>query len=94
MHCWREKNEWWIDFPPPEDFTGVEWGEWGSRDYRRHCTDEELALLEADYRLVQQERLAEARNKRDQWFAELGEDLKADGIVLAKKIEAVLSAEQ
>ena len=74
-----------------ETVTGVESGEWGSYRYQRHCTDEELALLEAEHRLDQLQRLDEARKKRDQWFAELREDLQADGVELVEKIEAALS---
>lgn len=92
IHCWRSDDEWWTGFPPPEGFTGVEVGDWGQRDYQRHCTDEELALLEADHLLGCKERLAAAASERDRWFAELKEEVEADGgAALVEQVKAALS---
>jgi hypothetical protein len=92
-HCSFEDGEWWTDFPPPENFTGVEEGMWGDFRYRRHCTDEELVLLEADTRLAATESLAEAAAERDRWFAQLKAQLDADGAApLVEEVRAALSS--
>lgn len=92
-HCWRQEGEWWTNFPPPEGFTGVEEGKWGDYRYERHCTDEELILLEADTRLAAAESLAEAATDRDRWFAQLKEELEAEGASpLVDELRAALSS--
>ena len=79
--------------PASQDFTGVEEGKWGDFRYRRHCADEELVLLEADTRLAATESLAEAAAERDRWFAQLKEQLDADGAApLVDEVRAALSS--
>src|SRR3546814_9576053 len=50
MHVWHDDahGEWRTNFPPPEDFTGIEEGEFGDEDYERTLEiDEEEAWLAA-----------------------------------------------
>src|SRR3546814_16071823 len=50
MHVWHDDahGEWRTNFPPPEDFTGIEAGEFGAEDYERTLEiDEEEAWLAA-----------------------------------------------
>jgi len=50
MHVWHDDahDEWRTNFPPPEDFTGIEEGEFGDEDYERTLEiDEEDAWLAA-----------------------------------------------
>ena len=76
---WDEDDGWWTDFPPPETFDGHEQGTWGCSGYKRECTGEEAALLEADRKLCESESLAEAAAERDRWMAELRAELKELG---------------
>ena len=92
-HCWTEDGEWWTNFPPPQGFTGIEQGAWGAFRYRRHCTDEELVLLEANLQLTGMESLAEASAKRDSWFAQLSKELDEDGgASLVQQLREALSS--
>jgi hypothetical protein len=78
--CWfDERDECWItDFPPPAGFTGYQ-----SRDYddieddepyERACTEEEVAILEADRAAQRAAERAEDEQLRDAWFALLREE--------------------
>lgn len=92
VHCWVEGGEWWTDFPPPDDFADDECGHWGMLDYKRLCTDHEIALLEAGRQLDHQARLADASAKRDRYFADHAADLDdAGGAALVERIKAALS---
>jgi hypothetical protein len=51
--------------PPPEDFDGIEDGDYGSLDYRRSLTDAEQAVIDAE--LAIDHTAAEAR--RDRYFS-------------------------
>ena len=71
------------DFPPPEGFTGYEnrpYGEYDDPDpYVRACTEEEVAVLEADRAALWAGERAEEEELRDQWFALLkGSSSNAD----------------
>jgi hypothetical protein len=68
----RRHGEWWTSFPPPASFDGEEEGHWSDPDYRRECTGEEAAIMNArrdaelaDYRVEEEE-------ERDAFFAALG----------------------
>ena len=78
--CWfDERDECWItDFPPPAGFTGYQ-----SRDYddieddepyERACTEEEVAILEADRAAQRTAERVEDEDLRDRWFALLREE--------------------
>lgn len=49
MTMWRdeETSEWRTNFPPPEDFIGIEEGEFGDPDYERTLDPDEEAAWEA-----------------------------------------------
>jgi hypothetical protein len=80
--CWRDPIDtdiWLTDFPPPAGFTGYE-----SRDYddieddepyERACTEEEVAILEADEAADRAAERAEDEALRDAWFALLKADM-------------------
>jgi hypothetical protein len=76
--CWQEDGEWWTDFPPPEGSPGVDDFYWNKHSYKRLCTDEEAALLDANRKLRNREYRAKAAAERELWFAELKEELKAE----------------
>ena len=75
--CWRDpvvRSLWLTDFPPPEGFTGYQRGEWGDEVYERHCSAEEMAILEAEEEAARDAELAEQEDLRDAWFASLADD--------------------
>ena len=78
--CWKDDtdNGWMTDFPPPEGFAGYESGPYDDMDddepYVRACTDEEIAILEADARAGRAAERAEEEALRDQWFGMLREE--------------------
>ena len=91
--CWKENGEWWTDFAPPEDSSGIEVGQWNSYSYKRLCTDEEAELLEAREQLATRESLVEAAAERDRWFAELKDELEAEAAPpLVDGVEPTLSS--
>ena len=72
---WEDEIDhvWMTDFPPPVGFTGYE-----SRDYDdigneeryvRICTDEEIAILDADEKRERAAERAEEEQLRDEWLA-------------------------
>ena len=67
------------DFPPPADFTGYESRPYDEEDederYVRACTEEEVAILEADRAAERAAERAEDEQLRDTWFALLKEEL-------------------
>ena len=82
--CWLDPDSdervWMTDFPPPAGFTGYQSSDWGDpgRDYKRECTPDEVAILEADIAASRAGELAEEEALRDQWFALLKEEQGAD----------------
>jgi hypothetical protein len=79
--CWRDPIDtdiWLTDFPPPAGFTGYESRGYDDIDddepYQRACTEEEVAILEADERAARAAERAEEEELRDAWFALLREE--------------------
>jgi len=69
-------------FPPPAAFTGYQTCEWGDpgKIYKRECTPEEVALLEADSKRTRDSERAEEEALRDSWFRLLrAEEIDAAG---------------
>ena len=68
---------WMTDFPPPEGFTGYESRPYDDVEdderYVRACTEEEIAILQADVKTARAAERAEDEALRDQWFALLRE---------------------
>ncbi len=62
--AWQEAGRWWTDFPPPPGFAGKQVYRYGDHDYRRHCTPEESAVMDA--RKAEEAAALEAR--RAAWF--------------------------
>jgi hypothetical protein len=75
--CWFDEADelWMTDFPPPEGFDGYEEGEWHEFGYKRACTAEEAALLEADQAAAHAVEMGEDAELRERWF-----DMLADGL--------------
>jgi len=79
--CWRDEIDeiWMTDFPPPEGFTGWESRPYDDMDddepYKRTCTDEEAAILEADAAAERAAKRVDEEDLRDRWFALLREQL-------------------
>jgi hypothetical protein len=79
--CWRDDigDVWMTDFPPPEGFNGYEsrpYDDIGDEEpYERACTDEEAAILEADYAGDRAAERAEDAELRDLWFTYLEGEL-------------------
>ncbi|HZG47372.1 MAG TPA: hypothetical protein VEZ41_14065 [Allosphingosinicella sp.] len=62
--AWQDGGRWWTDFPPPPGFEGKQVRRYGGFDYKRHCTPEEAAAMEA-----REERAAAALEaRRAAWF--------------------------
>ena len=72
--CWKDDVDeiWMTDFPPPQDFAGYESRPYDEDDpderYVRACTDEEIAILEADAAAARAAIRAEDEELRDAWF--------------------------
>jgi hypothetical protein len=75
---WREHGNWWTDFPPPDGFKDVEHGEWGHHGYKRVCTGDEVALLDAVTRADQAGNRAVEDAERTAYFAEIAVELAAE----------------
>jgi hypothetical protein len=80
--CWRDPIDadiWLTDFPPPTGFTGYESRDYDDIDddepYQRACTEEEVAILEADERAARAAERADEEALRDEWFALLRSEL-------------------
>lgn len=88
-------GEWRTRFPPPEGFTGEEWGDYGEPDYARELSPEELEVLEGPLRAARAARRAAAAQERDAFFAE-GVDVievDANGVPLWGAVESEGEAE-
>jgi hypothetical protein len=72
--CWKDGIDdiWMTDFPPPEGFTGYEsrpYDEVADEEpYVRACTEEEIAILEADAARASAVEREEDEALRDAWF--------------------------
>ncbi|HET9459618.1 MAG TPA: hypothetical protein VFO51_06535, partial [Sphingomicrobium sp.] len=72
--CWLDddmgEKVWMTDFPPPTGFTGYQSCDWGDPDriYKRECTQDEIAILEADRAAARAAERAEEEALRDSWF--------------------------
>jgi hypothetical protein len=66
-----DERVWMTDFPPPADFTGYQSCDWGdpTKIYKRECTPEEVAILEADAAADLARQRAEEERLRDEWLA-------------------------
>jgi hypothetical protein len=73
--CWWDEDDecWLTDFPPPPGFAGYESRPYDDIEddepYARSCTDEEVAILNADAAADRAAERAEDEALRDQWFA-------------------------
>jgi len=70
--CWKDEDDVWMtDFPPPEGFDRYQSCDWGDpvAIYVRECTDEEVAILEADAAAQAAGERAEEEEARDAWFS-------------------------
>ena len=86
--CWIDPDcdgrVWMTDFPPPPGFDGYQSCEWGDPEkvYKRECTPEEAAVLEADYASASAAERSGEEELRDAWFemlrSELPSTTKAD----------------
>jgi hypothetical protein len=65
---WYDGGGWWTDYPPPEDFDGEEYGEYGDHDYRRTLTPAEQAVIDADEAADRAEELARGEAQRLAYF--------------------------
>ena len=78
--CWKAGIDdiWMTDFPPPVGFDGYESRPYDDIEddeaYVRACTEEEVAILEADARAARAAERAEDEELRDAWFALLREE--------------------
>ncbi|NJB96553.1 hypothetical protein [Sphingomonas trueperi] len=63
-------GEWRTHFPPPEDFYGEEFGDYGEPDYARELSPEELEVLEGPLRAAREARRIAAAQERDAFFAD------------------------
>jgi hypothetical protein len=62
--AWQDGGLWWTDFPPPPGFEGKQVRRYGGFDYRRHCTPEEAAAMDAR----EAEKAAALEARRAAWF--------------------------
>jgi hypothetical protein len=80
--CWWDECDgcWMTDFPPPPGFDGYETRGYDDHEeaqdepYRRECTPEEVAILEADRARAHGAVREEDEDRRDAWFALLKAD--------------------
>ena len=93
--CWLDPDSdaraWLTDFPPPPGFTGYQSCEWGDPEslYKRECTAEEAAILEADAAAARAGERAEDEALRDSFFALLKDDLLPPANLLEQPGEPV-----
>ena len=67
----EEAQEWRTHFPPPDDFDGCDYGEYGHVDYERSLSLQEEALMGPDPDHFDDAELAAQAHDRDAWFAAL-----------------------
>ena len=73
--AWQDAGRWWTDFPPPPGFEAKQVRRYGDHEYRRHCTPEEAAAMEAS-----RARAAAAREaRRAAWFGLAAGDDQSGG---------------
>ena len=85
--CWWDEFEecWMTDFPPPPGFDGYGTRAYDDHEaaldepYRRGCTPEEIAILEADRTRAHEAARDEDEDRRDAWFALLKADAEDAG---------------
>ena len=65
-------------FPPPPGFDGYRIGEWSDHNYKRACTEEEAAILEADEATSIADELTDEETLRDAWFKLLRNELEPE----------------
>ncbi|MET3711147.1 hypothetical protein ABIC65_001849 [Sphingomonas trueperi] len=68
--CDSDRGEWRTSFPPPDDFYGEEFGDYGEPDYARELSPEELEVLEGPLRAAREARRVAAAQERDAFFAD------------------------
>jgi hypothetical protein len=68
LSVWHDDGEWRTNFPPPEDFLGIEEGVFGDEEYERTLEPDEEAAAEAAHNatLAPLRRAAEAARRA--WF--------------------------
>ena len=78
---WRDEIDtdiWMTDFPPPPGFTGYQRRDYDDvrheEQYVRVCSDEEVAILEADEKRARAFERASEEERRDEWLALLKSD--------------------
>jgi hypothetical protein len=72
-------------FPPPPGFRGYERGTCdGVSYYKRQCTDEEAALLDADIAAAMTEERRCDERRRDLWFDRLRAQIQASSLPESK----------
>ena len=79
---WDEGGVWLTDYPPPDDFDGVEYGDTSTYDYYRECSPAEAAAMTARHGPPvddDAEELAEEEAERDAFFAELAQPMEEEG---------------
>ena len=69
-----EDGIWWTGFPPPEDFDGEEFGDYGDHDYKRTLSPREQAVLDADLEQELEEKRAAEADRRDRYFGFAGSE--------------------
>lgn len=93
--CWKDGIDdiWMTDFPPPAGFAGYESRPYDDVDdeepYVRACTEEEVAILQADRAAFRAAERAEDEALRDEWFALLREEAAAEPSLPAREGQGV-----
>lgn len=74
-----DERVWMTDFPPPAGFTGYQNCDYGDpkRTYKRECTPDEVAVLEADAARSRAAERAHEEALRDEWLALLRAECSA-----------------
>ncbi|RHW16729.1 hypothetical protein D1610_13395 [Sphingomonas gilva] len=68
----HEERAWRTDFPPPADYDGIEWGDYGEDDYHRELSNAEQAVVDADEAAEVDERRTVETALRDAYFGFAG----------------------
>ncbi len=76
---WVQDHSWRTNYPPPDDFHGDEYGDYGEEDYDRQCTPDERALLDRAYPTLCADGRIDPRaveeDERDAFFAALKDEI-------------------